>query len=125
MTDVIIPAGLRKINQERCNIWHPQDHDDWTLGDWGNALGGEIGELLNVVKKIRRHEAGAATAYNTPELTDLGDQFDNEVADCLLYLDLLCWKAGRTPEQIRTALQYKFNLVSMKNDWPHLLWDGQ
>jgi NTP pyrophosphatase (non-canonical NTP hydrolase) len=96
--------------------------DDWTLGDWGNALAGEVGELCNVVKKLRRHEAGASLAYNTPEATELYAKFEEEVADVLLYLDLLCWKVGVSPNQLLRGLRDKFNLVSRAQGWDEMQW---
>jgi NTP pyrophosphatase (non-canonical NTP hydrolase) len=121
--EIIIPAELRELNRERCNRWHDPMTDDWSLGDWGNAFGGEAGELQNVVKKLRRHEAGASLAYNTPELSVLRDKFAEEVADVLLYLDLLCWKAGVTPDLLVVALREKFNLVSRAQGWDDMQWE--
>lgn len=122
---IIIPDALRAINQQRCDRWHPPTGDDWTLGDWGNAFGGEAGELQNVVKKLRRHQARASTAYNTEAVEILGQKFAEEVADVLLYLDLLAWKAGVTPEILEEALMEKFNLVSRANGWDDLQWGGE
>jgi NTP pyrophosphatase (non-canonical NTP hydrolase) len=121
---IIIPDSLREINRRRCDQWHDAETDSWTLGDWGNAFGGEAGELQNVVKKLRRHESGASQAYNTPEMEELQEKFAEEVADVLLYLDLLCWKAGASPESLLYALGQKFNLVSRAQGWDDLQWDG-
>ena len=121
---IIIPDSLREINQRRCDRWHPPTGDDWTLGDWGNAFGGEAGELQNVVKKMRRHEAGASQAYNTPEVDELTEDFAEEVADVLLYLDLLCWKAGLPPDVLELWLRIKFNEVSLAQGWTDLQWEG-
>lgn len=119
--DVILPDALRQVNRIRCARWHPgYPADDWTLGDWGNAFAGEAGELCNVIKKLRRHEGGASTAYNTPELTELQEKAAEECADVLLYLDLLMWKAGVTPDVLLDALVDKFNRVSEAQDWPDL-----
>jgi len=117
---IILPDEIRHLNQERCDRWH-NNKDDWTLGDWGNALAGEVGELCNVVKKIRRHEINASVKYNTPELFALLDSFSEEVADVLLYLDLLCWKVGIGPDHLLEILKSKFNEVSMANEWPDLI----
>lgn len=121
---IIIPDTLRAINQERCGRWHDPETDNWTLGDWGNAFGGEAGELQNVVKKLRRHQSGASQAYNTPPTAELIESFAEEVADVLLYLDLLCWKAGMSPVLLEAALQIKFNAVSRAQGWGDLQWDG-
>ena len=123
--DAIIPNQLRVLNRLRCSRWHDPMTDDWTLGDWGNAFGGEAGELQNVVKKLRRHESGASLTYNTPERDALLAKFEEEVADVLLYLDLLCWKAGVSPNQVIRGLRDKFNLVSQAQGWDELQWDGK
>ena len=129
MTDsrtVIIPDELRALNRQRCDRWHPPgDGDDWTLGDWGNALAGEVGELCNVVKKLRRHQSGASQAYNTPPLQALQDHLMVEVADVLLYLDLLCWKAGVEPKLLREVVRAKFNTVSEAQGWDDLRWESE
>lgn len=121
---IIIPDSLREINRRRCDQWHDAETDSWTLGDWGNAFGGEAGELQNVVKKLRRHASGASQAYNTPGVEALRMDFAEEVADVLLYLDLLCWKAGVHPSDLQAVLREKFNLVSKAQGWDDLQWDG-
>lgn len=122
--DIIIPDQLRELSQKRCDRWHDAETDDWTLGDWGNALAGEVGELCNVVKKVRRHQAGASQAYNTPDLVKLKLSAAEECADVLLYLDLLMWKAGLTEGELLVALREKFNLVSRAQGWDDLVWDA-
>lgn len=122
--DIIIPSSLRVLNRRRCDKWHDAEVDDWTLGDWGNAFGGEAGELQNVVKKIRRRTSGTSTAYNTPEMGPLQLKAAEECADVLLYLDLLMWKAGLTPAQLLGGLQDKSNLVSVAQGWDDLQWRG-
>jgi hypothetical protein len=117
-----VPLSIQVLNRVRCDRWHGPD-DDWTLGDWSNAFQGEAGELGNVVKKMRRHALGVATAYNTPELDELRARFAEEAADVRLYLDLLCWKAGVTDELLDEALIAKFNLVSRAQGWEDLTID--
>lgn len=116
----ILPEHIRTMNRLRCNRWHPPTGDDWTLGDWSNAVCGEVGELANVVKKLRRHESGHATGYNTPDVDELRAAFAEEVADVLLYLDLLTWKAGVTPDDLADALIDKFDRVSLAQGWSDL-----
>lgn len=121
--EVVIPSWLRELNRERCDRWHPPSNDDWTLGDWSNALAGEVGELANVVKKMRRHQSNAAVTYNTPPADELRRAFAVEVADVLLYLDLLCWKAGLEPDELAAALVGKFDAVSAMQGWGDLTSD--
>jgi len=74
------------------------------------------------VKKLRRHETGASQAYNTPDVDALYRSFAEEVADVLLYLDLLCWKAGVAPSELVAALREKFNTVSRTQGWDDMQW---
>lgn len=120
MSNIIIPEIVRAMNRTRANKWHPPETDDWTLGDWSNAMCGEAGELANVVKKIRRHQSGASVQYNTPEMAELRAKAAEECADVLLYLDLLMWKAGLTPGELERALIEKFNAVSVAQGWDYL-----
>lgn len=116
----MIPSEVRALNRERCLRWHPPETDDWTLGDWAAAMCSEAGEAAGVVKKIRRHQSGLSTRYNTPPLDVLLSKFMEEVADTLLYLDLLCWKVGVTPDELDAALVEKFNRVSRIQGWDDL-----
>lgn len=68
--------------------------DTWTPLEWGAAMMGEGGELLNLLKKLRRGQGISALSLMC------------EVADVQIYLDLLCQKLGF---ELETALVYKFN----------------
>lgn len=68
----------------------------------GNATAGEVGELCNVIKKIHRGDFSLEEA-NKKEL------LANEAADVVIYLDLLCQKAGI---DLKTAIVNKFNKSS-------------
>lgn len=70
------------------------------------AVGGETGELLNIVKKIRRGD-------NIPF-----SDFCDEVGDIVCYLDLLCTHMGT---DLRTCITEKFNKVSEKRNMPERL----
>jgi NTP pyrophosphatase (non-canonical NTP hydrolase) len=115
-------AAMSAINRERAARWHPGYPDDqgWTGGDWGNALAGEVGELCNVVKKLRRHEARHSTSYNTPEVETLRASLVEEAADVMLYLDLLLGKYDITPGDLSVGLVEKFNRVSDAQGWDDL-----
>lgn len=117
----IVPDAVQQMNRVRCDRWHPPGDNDWNLADWSNAFMGEAGELANVVKKLRRHFAGHATGYNTPDQETLRQRFLEEVADVRLYLDLLCWKAGVNDQELEDALLAKFNSVSVAQGWDDLL----
>jgi NTP pyrophosphatase (non-canonical NTP hydrolase) len=99
--------ALREANTRRCEAhYHPVD--DWSLTDWMCAVSGEAGELAGVIKNIRRAEVErAANGHAIPEATlaKLGD----EAADVVIYLDLLCARAG---VDLGEAVRAKFNRVS-------------
>lgn len=73
------------------------DINSWSPTDWACALAGEVGELCNLVKKMRRGEAVAATDIH------------EEIADVQTYLDLL---AARLGVNLEIATRDKFNKVS-------------
>jgi NTP pyrophosphatase (non-canonical NTP hydrolase) len=121
VSDSHLPDHIRALNRERVVRWHPPETDDWTLGDWGNAFGGECGELQNVVKKIRRRQSKAATDYNTPKMNALRAKYAEERADVLIYLDLLDRMVdaaiGISDADLAVGIVNKFNLVSRAQGW--------
>lgn len=104
---------LRTINAQRCERWHRLD--SWTLSDWGVAAAGEMGEACNVIKKLNRVRDNVFGAtFETATLEDLAD----ELADTIMYIDLLAARAGIDLED---AVRRKFNAVSVANDFPERL----
>lgn len=92
-------SSLRKANLERlAKVFH-HSLEDWSLTDWACAVGGETGELLNKIKKLRRGRKIAITALA------------EEIADIVIYLDLLSARLGILMEK---AVREKFNQVSKK-----------
>jgi len=90
---------LTKANNERLYSTpaYKRCITEWSIADWSNALAGEVGELCNVVKKIRR-----------------GDEIDvkdagKELADIVIYADLL---ASRLGLDLGDCVRDKFNEVS-------------
>ena len=73
--------------------------DNWSYTDWACAAAGEMGETCNLIKKLRRGEE-----IQIEEVT-------NEIADVVIYLDLLCSRFG---ESLGEAIQRKFNIVSKR-----------
>jgi len=75
----------------------------WTESDYGCALGGEVGELQNFIKKRRR-------------INYKGNKYKkeckHEIADVLIYLDTVANSLGFTLEE---CVIEKFNLTSKKN----------
>lgn len=109
--------ALRVANVSRKVRWHG-DADEWTGADWSNAMCGEAGEAANVVKKLRRHETHTGTAYNTPDTAVLLLALAEELADVVLYADLLAHKYGI---DLASAVAAKFNRVSIAQDFPERL----
>lgn len=113
-------AMLSETNRARASRWHPGfPHDeDWSLADWSNAMCGEAGEAANVVKKIRRHDCALGQGLPLPPLAELRAALAEELADVLLYLDLLTTRAGINLE---AAVVAKFDAVSELQGFPERL----
>ena len=104
-------------NNQRCLRWH-EDSEAWTGADWATAMGGECGEALNVVKKIRRVECGMAPGPSDPPMPELMTMLADELADTFLYLDLL---ANFYKIDLPKAIVGKFNRVSERQGFPERL----
>ncbi|RYE42039.1 MAG: hypothetical protein EOP24_34305 [Hyphomicrobiales bacterium] len=83
---------LRVTNVQRCVFSFEHALRDWSLSDWIVALGGEVGEGLNVIKKLNRERDGFGG--NTKSLAELEADFADELADAVLYLDLSLAREG-------------------------------
>ena len=110
MTEDLTLHTLRRANMARVPLFknargeraHSMDEHDWSLGEWMTAMTGEVGEAANLIKKIRRGDF--SLEYARPELA-------KELADVLIYLDLLAHRAGI---DLADAVRQKFNEVSRK-----------
>jgi NTP pyrophosphatase (non-canonical NTP hydrolase) len=78
------------------------DGSDWTLLEWAGALAGEVGELANMLKKVRR---GDKTLDETREA------IGKEIADCVIYLDII---ATQCSVDLGAVTAQKFNETSTK-----------
>jgi NTP pyrophosphatase (non-canonical NTP hydrolase) len=96
-------ARLPEFRTRDGRIAHAKsDGSDWSLAEWSNAVCGEAGELANLTKKLRRGE------FTLDEIrTELG----KEIADVVIYLDLLAFQAGI---DMGAAVIQKFNEVSVR-----------
>lgn len=100
---------LRDANIERCEaVYHPLA--DWSLTDWATAAAGELGEACGVVKDLRRLEDGVGWVKTTDDVR-LRVALGEEIADTVIYLDLLAARAGI---DLGEAIRRKFNLTSDK-----------
>lgn len=103
-----ILATLRRVNGERAEAWLMGQKSDPLF--WAVELGGEVGEILNVVKKLVREELGWLGSRATTQ--DLAD----EIADGIICLDSLARHYGI---DLASAVAAKFNATSDKNGFPH------
>lgn len=103
---------LREANTQRAAEWYGDLLQHYGPLDWSNALAGEAGEVANAVKKIRRLEIGVSHA-DQPEYGELIEKVGRELADVLIYADLL---AGELGIDLWEALKAKFNEISEKNN---------
>lgn len=81
----------------------------WTLSDWMTAVTGELGEAANIVKKLNRCRDGIPG--NVESESQLREMLADEIADTVIYLDLLAQAAGFDLETIRDT---KFDKTSRK-----------
>lgn len=94
---------LRKKNVKRCEqVFHKLD--EWSPNDWVAAACGELGELANFLKKVRR---GSLT------MKEAKSDITKELADVVCYIDLL---AARLDVDLGEAVISKFNEVSKKRN---------
>jgi len=107
---VLREANLRRLplfKNAKGEIAHKLgDVADWSIADWVVAIVGELGELSNVFKKIRRGDF-------TQE--EVQSDIEKEMADVQCYLDLL---ASRCGVELGAAVIFKFNEVSDRIDVP-------
>lgn len=111
-------SEVTAINWGRCIRWHEDSSTAWTGADWGTAMGGECGEALNVIKKLRRLECGMPPGPDDPPEPELKKMLADELADTFLYLDLL---ASFYDVDLPAAIVSKFNRVSARQGFPERL----
>lgn len=92
--------------------YHPLN--EWGYTDWACAAAGEMGELLNEIKKVRRRG-------ETPELTDSEKaKIAHEVYDTFVYLDLLVQRLGMNMCDILKEQWYENNTEKALRHLVHL-----
>lgn len=119
---------LRETNLARLAAAWPTE-DPWEPWDWTNAIAGEVGEACaeglalltalsakagvaaNLTKKMNRvWPAGQFTqSWNKPEdqrIEELSERLAGELADVVIYADLLASKLGRS---LGDCVRQKFN----------------
>ena len=94
--DQLSEKGLQRVEKFGHTL------ESWSLTDWGCAVAGETGELCNVLKKVHRGDY-------TLEQANERKLIANEAADVVIYLNLLCQRAGIS---LKEAIVEKFNSKS-------------
>ena len=107
-------------NMSRCIRWHnPQE---WTISDWAVAMAGEAGEVCNAVKKLNRVDGELRSPngyHNNPKnRTEAIDEIGKEIADTVIYCDLLAQRLGLNLNEL---VAKKFNETSEKYGFPERL----
>ena len=82
----------------------------WTPTQWALGMFGECGEACNIIKKLNRIET-KDPATNASEFDDLISALADELADIVIYADLL---AQRCDIDLGSMIQTKFNETSIK-----------
>lgn len=96
-------STLREANEIRQDEW--DTNGDITLTYRATELGGEVGEALNVIKKLERERLGIKGSRAT--LEDLAE----ELADVIICADLIAMSEGI---DLEAAVARKFNKTSEK-----------
>ena len=111
-------AQFAAVNRERCEAPDGFNHplSAWSVSDWFLAATGEFGEAANKAKKLNRVRDGIPGNTETPD--ELRAGLADEIADAVIYLDLLAQSQGFDLGSIVTS---KFNRTSEKNGMPHRL----
>jgi NTP pyrophosphatase (non-canonical NTP hydrolase) len=86
MTTTLTFAALRATNVARCVEGFRQPLSAWSRDEWCVAIGGEVGEALNLLKKINRAYGGYAG--NSKTIAEYFADLSAEIADVVIYLDL-------------------------------------
>lgn len=104
---------LRQSNKSRCQDVDGFNHDlsSWTTTDWTNAVAGEVGEACNISKKMLRLKQGMYNKKEDKSYLDLKYRLGDEIADAVIYLDLL---ASSLELKLEDLIRHKFNDKSVE-----------
>lgn len=101
---------LRNANVTRCEeSFH--SIDGWTPSEWSNAMAGEVGEACNLTKKMARvwPSNRLIKQWDKKTLEQLESELALELADVVIYADLLATRIGR---RLEDCVREKFNMKS-------------
>lgn len=108
---------IQVANYRRNLEWHLDDAEPWTGADYGNEMGGEVGEAQNVIKKLRRIETGVAKRGGKTR-EELLEMLREEIADVIITAANV---ANYYEIDLSSAVVGKFNATSDKYDLPQRL----
>ncbi len=91
---------LRQVNVGRVPSFGHGPLDAWDTPRWFMAMTGEVGELGNLLKKVERGDFTLEAVH---------DEVGREIADVVIYLDLL---AARLEHDLGACVRAKWNEVS-------------
>lgn len=104
------------LNLQRARRRHPQGIEEWSVNDWLAAMAGEAGEACNAGKKHRRILSGIQQHGDVPvSLEEAADRIVEELADVVIYADLVASRLGR---DLASAIEEKFNKISAREGFP-------
>ena len=111
MTNGLSFRTLRDANEQRLPLFknaqgetahEKTDGSDWSIAEWLQAAVGEVGELANVLKKVRRGDL---------TMDEAKADISKELADVVIYWDILAKQLG---VDLGEAVRQKFNEVSRR-----------
>lgn len=103
---------IQTVNQARSDRWMGGS-PGWTVLEVAGELAGEVGELANVCKKLRRSEMGVPG--NKQSDAELREMASSEIADVFIVLMLTASKLGIDVED---AVRVTFNRKSEQMGFP-------
>lgn len=83
--------NISKVNRARALRWHPHGIESWSMSDWATAVGGEVGEICEVVELYLI--ADYALHLNAPGAV-FAEDLAGEIGDVYCYLDLFAQVCG-------------------------------
>jgi NTP pyrophosphatase (non-canonical NTP hydrolase) len=104
---------FQALNETRCRRWHALE--SWDINDWIVALGGEVGEAQNIVKKMNRIRDNIKGNPDEKDIHELREKLLDELSDAYIYLDLVFTYLGANKER---RIAKKFNQTSEKYGFP-------
>lgn len=112
IADMDFLSQLRRVSKVRVSRFGHGELSGWSPLQWGYAVAGEVGELCNLLKKYERQMP------TDPSRDALTGEIGREIADVLIYLDLL---AALFEFDLARVTALKFNSTSKKYGFPERL----